>query len=101
MKRCTHVTATKLVLDLLRSRDDFMSERMIRMALPECPSRRINAALFSLRAYQAVGVIIEKDGVGWWYAEPEARDRRSRTISERVDEEPGTRGTAGRKKKAK
>lgn len=77
-------TATNIVLATLRARDDFMNQRQIREALAgqEINANEISAALYHLRNVQAVDVVVEPDGEGWWFALPAEMDRRVRTISE-------------------
>lgn len=48
------------------------------------------AALVHLRKHQAVDVVIEADGTGWWFATPHL-DQRTKRVDERIVEEPGSR----------
>ncbi len=85
--RAKRTTATTLIAEVLRIRDDFMTRRMICMALTGRASpNQVNAALFWLRKAGVVDVIIEADGTGWWYARPQEEDRRSRHHEERAIE---------------
>jgi hypothetical protein len=79
-------TATTLVLTALRAVDDFMDRRMLRVALPGVKHDQIGAALIHLRKHHAVDVVIEHDGVGWWYAAAPANDNRSRVVDLRTPE---------------
>ena len=86
MRRAKEPTATALVLAALRAADDFMSQRMLHAALPGVTRDQISAALSHLRKRHAVGVVIEPDGVGWWFALPPEEDDRSRTVDLRAPE---------------
>ena len=70
-------TCTSRVEDLLRGRDDFMTQDMIFEDLRTETRNRINAALHHLRKRRVVDVVIEPDGTGWWYALPAVEDTRS------------------------
>lgn len=99
MKTIRHPTATTLVLAALRARDDFMSQRQLREALPGVTANQISAALYSLRKYRAIDVVVEPDGEGWWYALPEVDDKRVRVVPEikdgiRRNRKPKAKGTA-------
>lgn len=54
-----------------------MTQDMIFDTLKTETRNRINAALHHLRKAQVVGVVIEPDGTGWWYALPPQEDVRS------------------------
>lgn len=85
-RRDKEPTATTLVLTALRATDDFMSRRMLCAAIPGVTMGQVSAALCHLRKHHAVGVVIEPDGVGWWFALPPAEDDRSRTVDLRAPE---------------
>ena len=73
-------------MEALRESDDFMSRTMLRMRIPGMNPNQLSAALLSLREYHAVDVIIEPDGVGWWYALPPEEDQRRYHVEERTPE---------------
>jgi hypothetical protein len=78
---------------LLNTQQDFMNVAQLVKATGS-NFNQVSAALFSLRKFQAVDVVIENDGVGWWFATPET-DLRSRHVQERRVEEPGHRRLRG------
>ncbi len=86
MRRAKEPTATTLVLTALRVADDFMNQRMLRIALPGVKRDQIGAALVHLRSHHAVGVVVEPDGGGWWFALPPQDDDRSRVMDLRAPE---------------
>lgn len=79
-------THTSVVLAYLRATDDFLTLRMINAGLDRSNINQISAALFHLRTARAADVIIDPDGVGWWYALPPEEDSRSRKVMERTPE---------------
>lgn len=76
---------------LKRSKHDFMNVAQL-VEATGANYNQATAALFKLREYQAVDVVINGDGTGWWFATPET-DLRGRRVVERKVEEPGTRRT--------
>lgn len=95
MKRFTETATTKLVLDALRQSDDFMTARML-MRETGRGHGPVSGALHSLRKYRCVDVIVDPDGVGWWYARPECDDTRTKTADEHA---PYPTGITHRRKK--
>lgn len=95
--RITKPTCTLLTEEVLRGCDDFLNRRQIEQ-LTGCSANQASAALFHLRKRRVVDVIVEADGVGWWYALPPEQDTRSRTVSERKDGEKRNRKTSKRGK---
>lgn len=80
-------TATTFVVEVLRLRDDFMTRRMLCMALHgRATPEQINSALHWLRKAGVVDVVIERDGTSWWYALPASSDKRLRAVDERAIE---------------
>lgn len=84
-KRGAVDTTTKLVMEALRASDDFMNYRMLTAATKR-NYNQVSAACFHLRKRGAIDLVIETDGVGWWYALPAESDTRSRIVDERVPE---------------
>ena len=83
-------THTRRVLEALTTTgQDFMNVEQL-MSATGSKYSQITAALFNLRKFQAVDVVIETDGTGWWFATPE-RDLRHHQQETRRVEEPGTR----------
>ena len=75
-------TTTVEILEALRAPGvDFMSARALVTATGE-PYNRITAALHALRHYRAVDVVIEADGIGWWFALPSESDQRQHVCRE-------------------
>lgn len=68
-------TWTSLVTEKLRDTDDFMNYAQL-MAATGGTCTQISAACHHLRKCRVVDVIVEKDGVGWWYALPPEEDQR-------------------------
>lgn len=85
-RRVKEPTATTVIMATLRAADDFMSQRMLRAACVGVTPNQISAALCHLRKRHAVGVVVEPDGVGWWFALPPAEDDRSRVVDLRAPE---------------
>ena len=85
MKRQKEPTWTTLVLEALRSSDDFMDYAML---IRETGGNycQVSASCFSLREYRAIGVEITPDGKAWWYARPPEDDARTRHLDERTPE---------------
>ena len=77
-------TWTSLVLEYLTKSDDFRNCTMIREATG-ANQGQVSAACHHLRRRRAIDVIIDKDGVGWWYPTPET-DNRTYTVVERMPE---------------
>lgn len=89
-------TATMLVVEVLRQRDDFLTKQQLVEALAgRATKRQIDVALYWLRQSRAVDVIIQPDGTAWWYALPAELDRRQRHVDERAIE--GKRRSGPRK----
>lgn len=84
MRKIRQPTTTRLVLEqLCAAPNDFMSLRM----LMEATGRdygAVHAALFNLRNYGAVDVVVNADGTGWWFAT--GNDQRKRVAYEIVPE---------------
>lgn len=78
-------TVISLVLAALRESDDFMNQQALREKLPNVSRNAISAALYSLRKYRAIDVVVEVDGTGFWFALPEISDQRQRTVDEIVE----------------
>lgn len=90
--RFTETSTVSLVLEALRAADDFLTRAMIRAATKR-PDNAIAGALHHLRKCRCVDVVVEPDGVGWWYALPEESDTRSRTHDEHAPHPTGIRCT--------
>lgn len=78
-------TTTLLVLSALRERDDFMDLPAL-LAATGRSKNQLRAALFMLRRYRAVDVVIEPSGHSWWFALPPEGDTRIRVVAERTPE---------------
>lgn len=78
-------THTSLIEEYLRGIDDFASLSMIVQATGSTRNQ-IQAALFNLRHYRAIDVVVNPDGVGWWYALPKEEDTRIYAHSMRAEE---------------
>lgn len=91
--RIKKTTATTLVVEVLRQRDDFMSRRMLEMALEgRADKHQIASALLWLRDKRAIDCIVEPDGVAWWFALPPEMDQRMRVHDEMaIHDRPGAR----------
>jgi len=97
--RSRKTTATTLVLEVLRQRDDFMNLDMLTEVLAGRATRgQIQSALWWLRYVRAVDVVINPDGTSWWFALPPDHDRRLRHYEETaIHERPGARKPRHRK----
>lgn len=93
-KNATKPTWTALFLKALQARDDFMTLPQLRTATG-ANGDQATATLHHLCRRKAVSAM-NSDGVLWFYATPES-DERTKTLDERVPEEPGSRN---RKKRA-
>lgn len=80
MKLGRDVTKTRLVFEYLLEHE--FSRRAVIASATKLPLPAVTTCLHNLRHYQAVDVVIEADGVGWWFATPES-DTRLRHIDER------------------
>ena len=77
-----HVTYVKLVLDALRADpEEFMTRQMLVQATGATDGQ-VSAALHWLRKAQCVDVVINPDGMGWWFALPPEMDVRQRAPNE-------------------
>lgn len=65
----------------LRALDDFASVPML-AAATHLSRNQVSAALHNLRKVRAVDVVVDPDGVGWWYARPKEEDARVRHLVE-------------------
>lgn len=98
MSRLKSVTATTLVLEALRERDDFLTlPQLLEVLADRATKHQVEIALYWLRKVLAVDVIIDPAGVGHWYALPKELDRRHRVVAEMVK----TERRASRKRKPK
>lgn len=80
MRKITQPTTTSLVLEALRTTQEFMSLDMLRQVTGRFKPGDVRAALLGLRKYHAVDVVVEKDGTGWWFAT--GQDTRTKQIRE-------------------
>ena len=71
-------TCVGLVEEVLRKQDDFLTGCMLQQ-MTGLASNQISAALCSLRKYGVIDVVIQADGIGWWYALPPLYDQRQLT----------------------
>lgn len=71
------VNFTLRVETYLRTIDDFATIAMIRDAT-SLNYNQIYASLHNLRRNRVVDVIIDPDGIGWWFARPPEDDTRDR-----------------------
>jgi hypothetical protein len=78
-------TCTHLVLLALRKVDDFRSVAQL-AEITNCTKHQTGVALHEMRRYGAVDVVVDPSGRGWWFANPEIHDKRSRTVAERTIE---------------
>lgn len=85
MRRPTKVTATSLVEEALKARDDFMDKAMLMSATGE-DANHVSAACIHLRKHRAIDCIIDPDGRAWWYPLPSDDDNRQRKVVERAVE---------------
>lgn len=92
-------TATTLVLEVLRQRDDFMTKQMLVDVLTNRATReQITSALLWLREVRAIDCVVEPDGKAWWFALPPDHDKRVRHLDEMaIHERPGARKPRRRK----
>lgn len=97
MKKFKQPTWTSLVEEVLREADDFLSRKMLMARIHGMNGNQLDAALFSLRKYRVIDVVIQPDGEGWWFALPLEDDQRSRHLMERT---PETKRRKTRKAKA-
>ena len=81
-------TWTYLVEQALKEADDFMSLAQL-VEKTGAAYNQATAALSHLRKRRAVDSL-ESGGALWWFATPNT-DNRSKTVEERVPEEPGSR----------
>lgn len=81
MSRRKNPTWTTLVVEALRTQDDFMDNEMLRKATGGNVNQ-ISAALIHLLKHRVAGVEVNADGKGWWYARPTEEDDRVRTHDE-------------------
>jgi len=82
-------TWTSLIFDELVNADDFLSVQML-MTATKANIGQATAALHHLAKYKAVESVVGGDGNLWWFATPGC-DCRTKTVDERVPEEPGNR----------
>lgn len=82
-------TWTSLIFDALVEADDFLSVPML-MAITKANMGQTTAALHHLAKCKAIESVVGGDGNLWWFATPGC-DCRTKTVDERVPEEPGNR----------
>ena len=87
-------TWTHLVLEALRTADDFMSFEQI-AASTGASHNQLSATLHHLQNRKAVEAV-EVNGKPWWFAT--GADTRTKTVDVRVPEEPGNRRRGPRRK---
>lgn len=80
IKELTH---TFKVEEALRAADDFLTAAMIVKATKLKPNQ-VSAALHNLRRYRVVDVVVQPNGVGWWFTLPPEDDVRSKHLEEIV-----------------
>lgn len=85
MTRIKEVTITTKVTDILRTKDDFVNLDELAKLTGET-RKVIQMTMWYLRKIRVADCIVEKDGVSWWFALPEAEDQRMRVLSERYPE---------------
>lgn len=97
--RARKTTATTLVVEVLRQRDDFMSKDQLTEALAGRATRaQISSALLWLRQALVIDVVVDPKGTGWWFAMPPEHDKRLRHLDEMaIHERPGARKPRRRK----
>lgn len=83
MKPGRDVTKAAKVLEYLREHE-FSRRKGIAEAL-KLPVDTVSSVLNSLWRYKAVDVVIEADGVGWWFATPETDQRTRVTLEQKTD----------------
>lgn len=81
MGKLKRPTCTRLVLEALRGRDDFMDQRMLREETG-CTVNQVSAALHGLRHFRAADVLVQPDGTAWWFALPPEEDTRHHILAE-------------------
>lgn len=81
MKKFKRPACTHLVLESLRTSDDFMNQGQL-AATTGCNKNQVSAALHMLRRVRAVDVVVNPDGTGWWFALPPESDKRCRHLEE-------------------
>lgn len=89
MKKHKSPTITSLVYEVIWARTsigEFTSQAQLRDLVPGANGNQISAALHDLRKYEAADVVVEPDGTGWWFANPQHMDKRSRIVHERTPE---------------
>lgn len=97
MMKLKETSTTALVLAALREADDFMTAKMLAEKVGRELRGPVAGALHMLRRYRAVDVVVDPDGVGWWYARPVEEDQRMRTYDEHAPHPHGM--TRKRKRK--
>lgn len=93
--RYKQISYTTRILEVI-PQDDFINGAQIRARCP-VSLNQLSATLHFLRKHQAIDVVIDKDGVGWWFATPKL-DQRYRIITEH---KPAITGEARKKRKSK
>lgn len=78
-------THTVKIERALRSGPEFQTVEMLKKATGES-HHNATSSLWWLRRCRVVDVVIEVDGVGWWFALPPEDDLRSRIVEERKPE---------------
>lgn len=74
VRKLKQETCVFRVFEALKARDDFMNAAMVQEAAGTNLNQTL-ASLHHLRKYRAVDVIIDRDGIGWWYATPDTDTR--------------------------
>ena len=82
MPKLKQETWTNKVLRILVDADDFMNYAMLCKATG-ANLNQISASCLHMLKRRAVDVVIDKDGVGWWYATPDT-DNRTRARREQI-----------------
>ena len=80
-KQPTHTS--KVVDALAHAENDFMSLHQL-MAATGSTNTQVSAALYHMRKFQVVDVVIEPDGTGWWFLTGD--DQRTKIIDDRTPE---------------
>src|SRR5712691_9876984 len=81
MGKLKRPTCTRLVLEALRGRDDFMTQRMLRDET-SCNTNQVSAACHGLRRVRAADVIVQPDSAAWCCPLPPQGYTRLRAIDE-------------------